>query len=55
LPLLLPLQNGQGGEIYYKFNLTKWFALTPNLQVIQPGLANVDTSLAIGLRGKLTF
>ncbi len=51
----LALQDGQGMELYYKFNFTKWFALTPNLQWIQPGQAAVEDAVVIGLRGKLTF
>ncbi len=52
---LVTLQDGQGVEVFYKFNLSKWFALTPNLQWIQPGQAAVDDAVVVGLRGKLTF
>jgi porin len=55
LPVLLPLQDGQGIELYYKANVTRWFALTPNIQFLQPGQERVDDSVIAGLRGKLTF
>jgi porin len=51
----LPLQNGQGMEVFYKVNVTPWFAVTPNLQWIQPGISAIDDAVTLGLRGKLSF
>lgn len=50
---LLPLQNMQGGEAYYNAEITPWFHLTADLQVVQPAEQNNDTAVVLGLRGKL--
>ena len=52
---LLNLGDGQGVELFYNYEVTPWFHLTPDLQVIRGGLLNVDTALVLGLRGKLDF
>lgn len=49
------LRNEQGVEIYYNARVTPWFQLTPDLQIIRPFEAGVETALAVGLRAKLDF
>jgi porin len=48
-------RDGQGFEAFYNVGVTRWFHLTPDLQVIRDTLAGVDASLVIGLRGKIDF
>jgi len=50
---LLGLQDLQGGEVYYNAEITPWFHLTADLQVIQTENSRQDTALAVGLRGKI--
>ena len=50
-----PIGDGQGVELFYNAAVTKWFHLTPDLQVIMPARENVDTALVLGLRGKIDF
>jgi hypothetical protein len=35
--------------------VTRWFELTPDLQIIDGGLQNADTAVVCGLRGNLIF
>lgn len=50
-----PFRNEQGVELYYNAQIAPWFQLTPDLQVIRPFQAIVDTALVVGLRAKLDF
>lgn len=46
-------QDGQGVELYYKFQLTPWLAITPDVQFIQPELTRFtsgDDAFVYGLR-----
>jgi porin len=52
---LVTLGDGQGVELFYKINATKWMAITPSIQWIQSGLEAFDDAVVVGLRGKLTF
>lgn len=52
---LVPLQDVQGGELYYNIAVTPAFNLTPDLQIIQPANVGNDTAVVVGMRGKLTF
>lgn len=45
----------QGLEIYYEAEVVPWFHITPDLQVIEPGLRANDTAVILGLRGNLNF
>ena len=54
-PILLPLRNEQGVELYYNVAVTPWCQLTPDLQVISPFRERSDTSLLVGLRAKIDF
>ncbi len=35
-------------ELYYNVALTPWMRLTPDLQIIEPGLKNVDSPVVVG-------
>ena len=49
-PLLLPLRDEHGVELYYNVAITPWCQITPDLQVITPFRDRADTSLIFGLR-----
>ena len=50
-----PIGDGQGVELFYNYEVTPWFHLTPDLQVLDPAREAVDTALVLGLRGKIDF
>ncbi|MBW2242471.1 MAG: carbohydrate porin [Deltaproteobacteria bacterium] len=58
---LLGLDDEQGMEAWYNFEITPWFHLTADLQVIDPGQegtplsAGADTAWVLGLRTRLNF
>lgn len=54
-PVLLPLDDEQGGELYYRVAATPWCQVTPNLQLIEPFRSRVDSSLLVGLRARIDF
>jgi len=54
-PLLLPLGDEQGVEIYYNVAVNPWFQVSPDLQVIRPFRGQAETSLLVGLRAKIDF
>ncbi len=49
------LQNGQGVEIFYNFEVTKRLHLTADIQVIDPARQSIDTALLTGVRAVLDF
>lgn len=54
-PVLLPLRDEHGFELYYNIQATPWCQITPDLQVISPFRERADTSLLVGLRAKIDF
>ena len=48
-----PLNDPHGGEIYYNVEITPWFHLTADLQVIAPAMQANDTAVVFGLRAKI--
>ncbi len=46
-------KNYWGFEAYYNIAVTPWLHLTPDFQVTEPFLDNVDTAYTLGLRVKL--
>jgi len=50
-----PLEDPHGGEVYYNAEITPWFHLTADLQVINPARQVNDTAIVCGLRGKMDF
>jgi porin len=49
-PILLPLRDEHGVELYYNMAITPCCQITPDLQVITPFRDRADTSLIFGLR-----
>jgi len=59
----LPVRADHAVELYYNIAVTPWLRLTPDLQVLVPGVAQtqppavkaIDTAVIIGLRAKIDF
>jgi carbohydrate-selective porin OprB len=51
----ISLDETTGAEIYYKAQITPWFAVTADLPVITATLSTQDTKVVAGVRGKVTF
>jgi porin len=49
----LDVSDLQGVEVYYNFEVTPWFHVTADLQVIEPAHRAHDTALALGVRAKM--
>lgn len=47
--------NGQGVELFYNFQITPAFRLTPDLQVMIPAREAIDPALIVGARAQLIF
>lgn len=45
-----PIGDGQGIELFYNREVTKWLYVTPDLQVLIPARDNVDTAVVLGVR-----
>jgi len=54
-PTRIAIEDTDGFEAYYKAQVTPWFAVTGDVQVITATLSTNDTKLVTGVRGKLTF
>ncbi len=54
-PLLLPVRDEHGIELYYNLALTPWCGITPDLQVITPFREQAETALLFGLRAHVVF
>jgi porin len=54
-PTRIAIEDTDGVEAYYNAQITPWFALTGDLQVITETVSTNETKLVTGLRGKLTF
>lgn len=50
-----PVSDGQGVELFYRTQITPWFHITPDLQILMPARENVSTALVAGLRANLSF
>ena len=63
IPKLLNLNDGDGVELFYNVEVTPWFHLTADLQIIDSGFGGIpalrvnepDTAVVLGLRGKIDF
>jgi hypothetical protein len=47
------LENVQGVELYYNAEITPWFHLTGDLQIIDNENVGDDTAIILGLRAKM--
>ncbi len=45
--------EGQGVEIFYNFEVTPWFHVTPDFQIIDPANKAVETNFITGIRFKI--
>jgi porin len=54
-PVLLPLGDEQGVEVYYNVAVTPWFHVTPDIQFVDPFRDAVEESVLLGVRGKIEF
>jgi len=54
-PILLPLRDEHGVELYYNMAMTPWCQIAPDLQVITPFRVRAETSLLIGVRANVVF
>lgn len=54
-PTRIAIEDTDGFEAYYLAQLTPWFAVTGDLQVITETVSTSDTKIVTGVRGKLTF
>ncbi len=58
LPEVLGVHSEQGVELFYNIEVTPWFHLTPDLQVIiNPGggFDDRDVAVVFGIRGQISF
>lgn len=49
------LRNERGVELFYNLRVTPGCHLTPDLQIIRPGLGAIDTAVVFGVRLKFDF
>lgn len=50
------VQNEQGVEVYYNIEVTPWLHISPDIQVIDPGLSRLsDTAVVAGIRMRIDF
>ncbi len=52
---VLPVDDLQGVELYYKATITPWFHLTADLQIIEPAVVATDTVIVFALRANMHF
>jgi porin len=50
---LLEPQEVQGVELYYNAEITPWFHLTGDMQVVDDAIEANDTAIILGLRGNI--
>ncbi len=54
-PLNVGLQDLQGGEFYYNYQVNPWFHVTGDFQAIQTEINSQDAAIVLGLRAKIDF
>lgn len=47
---VLQVTDEKGFEVYYNIGITPWLHVTPDLQIVAPGLPGTDTAYILGLR-----
>lgn len=55
LPLLLPVRDEQGVELFYTFALNKWWTVTADVQVIDPWTRRNETDVVAGMSTRIKF
>jgi porin len=53
--LVTPVNDVHGAEFYYNAEITPWFHLTADVQVIDPTIEAEDTAVILGARARLDF
>ncbi|HEY4260148.1 MAG TPA: carbohydrate porin [Schlesneria sp.] len=51
----VPVQNEQAIELFYNIGVTRWFHVTPDIQILDPFLQRTSTALLVGMRAKIDF
>ena len=54
-PSRINIEDTDGFEAYYKAQITPWFALTGDLQLITETLSTEETKVVAGARAKISF
>jgi carbohydrate-selective porin OprB len=54
-PARITIKDTEGFEVYYKTQVTPWFAITGDVQVITETVSTEDTKVVAGVRAKTTF
>jgi porin len=55
-PSRFNLNTEQGVELFYNIEVTPWFHITPDIQVIvDPGAGDQKTAMVYGVRGQISF
>jgi porin len=49
------INDGEGFEIFYNFEVNPWCNITPDFQIIEPANTTVDTAYVVGVRAKIVF
>ncbi|NNE47805.1 MAG: hypothetical protein HKN37_14215 [Rhodothermales bacterium] len=50
-----PVDDLQGGEVYYNAQVTPWFNMTVDLQAVEPAVQSQDTAVVLGVRANTRF
>ncbi|WP_373651761.1 carbohydrate porin [Schlesneria sp. DSM 10557] len=54
-PRVLRLQDEQGVELYYNYQVNPWFHVTPDIQLVSPFRERAETAVIAGVRAKVDF
>jgi porin len=54
-PKVFRLDHGSGVELYYNYAATGWLNVTGDIQIIDPAVRRIDTSVVLGLRMNMEF
>jgi porin len=54
-PVLFPVGDEHGVELFYNVAVTPWCHITPDFQVVKPALEQANSLLYLGLRAKIDF
>lgn len=52
---VLNIRREFGAEAFYRFSITPWLHITPDLQVLPPTIVNKDTRVFFAVRTKINF
>ena len=49
------LRDGQGVELFYNVQITEWFHVTPDFQIVEPNTPLLGTAIVPGVRAQMVF